>query len=119
MLLRDVCLQWPWNVISGECYETLLKASKTEADFVLGRSVGMPSEKKSFFSFFVIIPREQKNKKWCKRRENQKSDHFRCQMKGWNGSTNTSVAEERGKITEKWIGGGAGGVKCPDSGVHR
>lgn len=72
MLLRDVCLQWLWNVINGECYETLLKASKSEADFVLGRRVGMPSEKNlKCFLFFLLFPGSRRTKIEQKKRESK------------------------------------------------
>lgn len=118
MLLRDVCLQWPWNVISGECYETLLKASKTEADFVLGRSVGMPSEKKSFFFFCYYSQGAEEQKMEQKKRESKEpplpvpNERVEWEHKHLSGR---GEREDNREVDRR----GAGGVKCPDSGVHR
>lgn len=58
----------------------------------------MPSEKTEAFSFF--IPREQKNKDQAKEEgiKRATTSSIKRQVKGWNESRNTSVAErERDK----------------------
>lgn len=62
----------------------------------------MPSEKKGFF-FFFLIPREQKNKDQAKEEKikTATTSSIKSQVKGWNESTDTSVAAVRWKIREK------------------
>lgn len=56
-------------------------------------------EKKVFF----LIPREQKNKDQAKevKIKTATSSSIKSQVKGWNESTDTSVAAVRGEIREK------------------
>lgn len=63
----------------------------------------MPSEKKVVV--FFLIPREQKNKDQAKgvKIKTVTTSSIKSQVKGWNESTDTSVAAVRGKIREKWM----------------
>lgn len=65
----------------------------------------MPSEKhqKFFFSSFLLIPRAQnKDQAQEEKIQTATTSSVKCQAKGWNERTSTSVAAERGKIREKW-----------------